>query len=266
MASTSTQFGIVHLALIPMRAEASEKSEMVSQLLFGETFEVLTQDRQWVKIQTTFDQYQGWIDEKQFLPLAKSNHQNIEAQNAVHALETIHSVLHISEYFPIIIGSRLPNFDGRKTHFNDLHYTYLGETTAASAKEKANPQQVISFAFNYLHAPYLWGGRSPFGIDCSGLTQMAFKLGNIALPRDAYQQSEIGETIEEFSQVKAGDLAFFDNDSGKIIHVGIVLKNNNILHASGKVRVDKLHESGIFNVDSKKYSHKLASIKRPADF
>lgn len=262
MAKTSTQFGIIHLSLVPIRAEASDKSEMVNQLLFGETFEVLERDRQWVKIQTTFDQYQGWIDEKQFLPLSTKEHQTIENQGGVHALEIMHSVLHISEYYPIVLGSRLPNFNGRKAQFSNRNYTYLGETTFKTGKDKATPQQIIGYAFNYLHAPYLWGGRSPFGIDCSGLTQMAFKIGNIVLPRDAYQQAEIGETIEDFDNIQAGDLAFFHNDTGKIIHVGIVLNNNGILHASGKVRVDKLHESGIFNVETKKYTHKLSAVKR----
>ncbi|MFK7908543.1 MAG: NlpC/P60 family protein [Chitinophagales bacterium] len=261
MKSTTTQFGIVHLALIPMRAEASDKSEMVNQLLFGETFEVLKQDRQWVQIQTTFDQYKGWIDEKQFLNLPQEEHQNLQKQTPIHALEIMHSVLHISEYFPILLGSVLPHFNGRKAQVANKNYTYLGETNHKAGKDKASPQQIIGFAFKYLQAPYLWGGRSPFGIDCSGLTQMAFKLGNITIPRDAYQQAEVGDTIE-FPEVKAGDLAFFNNDAGKVIHVGIVLNNNSIIHASGKVRVDKLHESGIFNVETKKYSHKLSIIKR----
>ena len=261
MKSSTRQFGIVHLALVPMRAEASDKSEMVNQLLFGETFEVLEQDRQWVQIQTSFDQYQGWIDEKQFLLISQSEHQKLQTLAPIHALETMHSILHISEYFPILFGSRLPYFNGRKAQVANKNYTYLGETSHKMGEEKASPQQIIGFAFKYLHAPYLWGGRSPFGIDCSGLTQMAFKLGNISLPRDAYQQAEIGDTID-FSKAKAGDLAFFNNDNGKIIHVGIVLNNSSIIHASGKVRVDKLHESGIFNVDTKKYSHKLSIIKR----
>ncbi|MGB0930452.1 MAG: NlpC/P60 family protein [Chitinophagales bacterium] len=259
---SNPQFGIVHLAVIPMRAEASDKSEMVNQLLFGETFEVLKQDRQWAQIQTTFDQYEGWIDEKQFLPLSQKEHQNLQNKSPIHTLETMHPILHISEYFPILMGSRLPHFNGRKAQLANKVYTYLGETTYKMGKDKASPQQIIGFAFNYLHAPYLWGGRSPFGIDCSGLTQLAFKLGNIALPRDAYQQAEIGETIGDFAAIKAGDLAYFNNDDGKIIHVGIVLNNKGIIHASGKVRVDKLHEPGIFNVDTKKYSHKLAVVKR----
>ncbi len=261
MKSTATQFGIVHLALIPMRAEASDKSEMVNQLLFGETFEVLKQDRQWVQIQTSFDQYKGWIDEKQFLELPQREYQTLQNQPLIHALETMHPILHISEYFPILLGSCLPHFNGRKAQLANKNYTYLGETNHKTGKDQASPQQIISFAFKYLHASYLWGGRSPFGIDCSGLTQMAFKLGNISIPRDAYQQAEVGNTVE-FSDTKAGDLAFFNNDAGKVIHVGIVLNNNSIIHASGKVRVDKLHESGIFNVDTKKYSHKLSLIKR----
>lgn len=262
MQSPTTQFGIAHLSLVPMRSEASDKSEMVNQLLFGETFSILERDRQWVHIQASFDQYKGWIDEKQFLSLSSNEYETLREMLPVYALETLQHVLHISEYFPLLLGSSLPNFNGRKAQMKNRSYTYLGETTFKIRNAQADVTQVIGYAFKYLHAPYLWGGRSPFGIDCSGLTQMAFKLGNIALPRDAYQQAERGALIEDFAQIQAGDLAFFSNDSGKVIHVGIVLNNNNILHASGKVRVDKLHESGIFNVDSKKYSHKLSSIKR----
>ncbi len=262
MNSSPTQFGIVHLSIIPVRAAAADKSEMVNQLLFGDTFHILEQDRQWVHIQSSSDQYKGWIDEKQFISLSPTEHQNLQNQAPVYALETVYSVLQIAEYFPLLLGSRLPNFNGRKAQFCSRNYSYLGETTSKMTQEKASPQQIIGYAFKYLHAPYLWGGRSPFGIDCSGLTQMAFQLGNISLPRDAYQQAEIGTTIEGFGEVQAGDLAFFHNNEEKIIHVGIVLNNHNILHASGKVRVDKLHESGIFNVDTKKYSHKLSLLKR----
>lgn len=262
MKSSTAQFGIVQLSVIPIRAKASDKSEMVNQLLFGDTFHILEQDRQWIHIQSSHDQYKGWIDEKQFIPLSPAEYQDLQNQAPVYALETVSPVLHIAEYFPILLGSRLPYFNGRKAQFCNRSYSYLGETTSNMTQDKASSQQIIAHAFKYLHAPYLWGGRSPFGIDCSGLTQMAFQMGNISLPRDAYQQAEIGTTIEDFGAIRAGDLAFFHNNEAKIIHVGIVLNHNNILHASGKVRVDKLHESGIFNVDTKKYSHKLSLVKR----
>ena len=117
----------------------------------------------------------------------------------------------------------------------------------------------------YLNAPYLWGGKTPFGIDCSGFTQMVYKLNGFALPRDAYQQAEIGETLSFVEEAEPGDLAFFDDDEGNIIHVGMVLEQGTIIHASGKVRIDALDHQGIYNKELKNYSHKLRLIKKIID-
>ena len=114
----------------------------------------------------------------------------------------------------------------------------------------------------YLNSPYLWGGRSPFGIDCSGFTQMVFKLNGIKLPRDAYEQAEIGKTLNFIEETQKGDLAFFDNEEGKIIHTGIIIDKNKIIHSSGKVRIDNLDHYGIFNAETGKYSHNLRLIKK----
>ena len=114
----------------------------------------------------------------------------------------------------------------------------------------------------YLNAPYLWGGRSPFGIDCSGFTQLVFKFAGIKLQRDAYQQGGQGSIINFIEEVQPGDLAFFSNDEGAIIHVGIMLKDNRIIHSSGKVRIDKIDHFGIYNAETKKHSHLLKLIKR----
>ena len=123
-------------------------------------------------------------------------------------------------------------------------------------------EKIVDNAMMYVNAPYLWGGRSPFGIDCSGFTQLVYKIGGKKLPRDAYQQAEIGQTLSFVEEAENGDLAFFDNEEGSIIHVGILLGENEIIHSSGKVRIDKIDHQGIFNVDTKKYSHKLRLIKK----
>ncbi|NTW32657.1 MAG: C40 family peptidase, partial [Bacteroidetes bacterium] len=122
--------------------------------------------------------------------------------------------------------------------------------------------KIVENAYMYLDAPYLWGGRSPFGIDCSGFVQMVYKLIGIRLPRDASQQASQGTTINFLSEAVPGDIAFFDNEDGIIVHTGIIINNGQIIHASGRVRIDNLDHEGIFQVKTKKYTHKLRLIKR----
>ena len=121
---------------------------------------------------------------------------------------------------------------------------------------------LIKTASLYLNSPYLWGGKTPSGIDCSGLTQMVYRINGHFIPRDASQQVELGETLSFIDESQAGDLAFFDDDEGKIIHVGILLENNYILHSHGKVKIDRIDQTGIYNSETQKHSHKLRIIKK----
>ena len=116
-------------------------------------------------------------------------------------------------------------------------------------------------AKEFLNAPYLWGGKSFFGVDCSGFTQLVYKVNNVKLPRDAYQQAEVGEALSFVEESQPGDLAFFENAEGRIIHVGIMLDDQKIIHASGKVRIDTLDSTGIFNQEMNKHTHKLRFVK-----
>ncbi len=113
-----------------------------------------------------------------------------------------------------------------------------------------------------MNAPYLWGGKTPFGIDCSGFTQMVYKLNGHALLRDASEQASQGIALSFIEESEPGDLAFFDNSEGQIIHVGIIMEDNHIIHAHGKVRIDRLDHSGIYNIDKKIHTHKLRVIKK----
>ncbi len=243
--------GICNLSIIPVRKEPDSKSEIVSQLLFGETFEMITSENGWQKIVTINDQYSGWISSKQFEILQTSIQHS--QTSTVFPFQIANS---IKGNFMITAGSSLPNLNGNNFSFNNHQFEL----------EKNNAQFVFSdiekTAIQYLNVPYLWGGKSPFGIDCSGFTQTIFAQCGIHLMRDAYQQAEQGNTVSFKSEVKCGDLAFFDNDEGKIIHVGIMLNADKIIHASGKVRIDSIDDYGIMNKDEKQYSHKLRIIKR----
>ena len=158
---------------------------------------------------------------------------------------------------PIVIGSILPSYKSGHALINNEMYQFDGLTTPGFIKK----DKLVENALMYLNAPYLWGGRSPLGIDCSGFTQMVYRLQGVDLPRDAYQQAEVGTTLSFVEESEPGDLAFFDNAEGKITHVGIILEDNHIIHASGKVRIDRIDQQGVFNTEIGNHTHKLRLIK-----
>jgi hypothetical protein len=238
-----------HLAVIPVRAEPSDPSEIVTQLLFGELLQVLEEKDQWRKIKCLHDGYEGWTDEKLFRPF-KGNHKR---NNRLYA-NTL-SINTLSGPQVIVKGANLHKIEDNKIRIGEDKYDILG-THSQNWKENLE-----TIAMSYLNAPYLWGGRSIFGVDCSGFTQTVFSFKDIQLPRDAYQQAEVGKLIELGDQ-KPMDLAFFVNSKGKVIHVGICLDDDKIIHAYGKIRVDKLDDKGIWVADMNKYSHTFSHIKR----
>jgi hypothetical protein len=250
-------FGICNLAIIPLRAEASDKSEIVSQVLFGEHFEVLEEQKQWSRIKMQFDDYEGWVDSKQFQQISESNYRQISSEAIILNADLIEYITGPSNLLmPIPLGASLSFLN-----YNDINVSNFefDGTKISGVKPKNN---LLNFAFMYLNAPYLWGGKTPFGIDCSGFTQMVYKLNGYRLLRDASQQAFQGEALSFIEESEAGDLAFFDNDEGKITHVGIIMENNYIIHASGKVRIDRLDHLGIYNAETNKHTHKLRVIKK----
>ena len=236
---------------------------MVTQLLFGEHFTVLEENEEWAHIITAADEYDCWISNKQFLPIKPETFAELQKGGQVLSNEPVQLVQHKNSgtYFPVVIGSTIPFLKDKKFTIENQEYEFAGEYLLPDEKN-IDRKKIVSTAFTFLNAPYLWGGRSPFGIDCSGLTQMVYKLNGFKLLRDASQQATLGLSLSFVEEAQAGDLAFFDNEEGKIIHVGIVLEEGKIIHASGKVRVDKIDHYGIFNVDTKKYSHHLRVIKK----
>lgn len=251
-------YGACTLALIPMRAEPDDRSEMVNQVLFGETFGLTDERKKWVRIKLTHDGYEGWIDRKQFTPVEETTALAFNGLNQPLAHDLVDMLAGPDGHIPIVLGTPLPNLANGKVHLDGSEWGFDG----ASALPELSRPGILENAFMYLNSPYLWGGRSPFGIDCSGFTQMAYRLGGMSLPRDAWQQAEMGETLSFIEESEPGDLAFFDNEEGRIIHVGIILENNYILHASGKVRLDRLDQSGIYNAEIRAHTHRLRVIKK----
>jgi hypothetical protein len=250
-------FGICNLGIVPIRSEASDRSEMVSQLLFGDAFKIIESSPNWTKILTAFDTYEGWIDNKQFQKITENQYNLLENSESILNGELIDFISYeTNQLMPIPIGSSLNFLDINE--INTANFQFEGKKECG-IKPKEN---LLKTAFLYLNAPYLWGGKTPFGIDCSGFTQMVYKLNGYNLLRDASQQAKQGEALSFIEESEPGDLAFFDNDEGNIIHVGIMMENNYIIHASGKVRIDRIDHLGIYNVDTGRHTHKLRVIKK----
>lgn len=250
---------ISFLSVIPIRSNASHSSEMVSQVLFGEVFQILEKKEEWLYIKTGYDNYTGWIDEKQALIIREpiNNYLSFLTLDVnTMALKGEHK-----RAFYIPAGSNLPFYKEGRCEFGDDYYQIISNNVTIP-----NPEDFIAdveeTAKRFLNVPYLWGGRTHFGIDCSGFSQIVFKMLGVRISRDASQQAEQGTLVDFLPEAKAGDLAFFDNEEGKITHVGIMLNNSQIIHASGRVKIDRIDNQGIFSNDLKKYSHKLRIIKR----
>jgi hypothetical protein len=252
-------YGICNLSIVPLRIDPSDKSEMVSQVLFGEHFEILDLQNNWCNIRLHYDCYEGWIDVKQFVPTDKNTIDKLHENTPTYASEIIDFVTDENENFAAItMGSELPLFNHKKLFINELTYQYDGEVLQGVQPKST----LVDIAIRFLNTPYLWGGKTPFGIDCSGFTQLVYKLCGHQLMRDAAQQATQGEVLSFIEECVPGDLAFFDNDEGIITHVGIILKDNYIIHAHGKVRIDRIDHSGIFNADEQRHTHKLRVIKK----
>lgn len=254
------KYGACNLSIVPLRAEASDKSEILSQLFFGDCFEILELTEKWAYIKTCLDDYHGWIDCKQYAAIKDCLEVSGEP-SFILGLKPFHEVIKLStaEKLYLLAGSSIPKPLNRKFFLGTEEYQLSDDSVISSDDFESS---VVNYAKFYLHAPYLWGGKSLFGIDCSGFTQVVFKMLGRNLKRDAWQQAEQGEVVNFLQEAKVGDLAFFDNAEGKVVHVGIMLDEQHIIHASGRVKIDPIDGQGIYSLDLKRHTHKLRIIKR----
>lgn len=245
------QYGICPISIVPVRANTEEASEMVTQLLFGEHFKILESRKHWSKIRGAFDKQEGWILNTQLHFITKEEYEHIEKTPKHYASDLISYVEQQNSMLtPVLLGSSII----------DKKDKGIFEGNSITLQQEKN--NIIKIALLYLNAPELWGGKTPFGIDASGFTQMVYKINGYQLLRSAQEQAAQGAPLSFVEESEAGDLAFFDNSSGIIDHVGIIMDNNYIIHVNGVVRIDRLDHTGIFNNDLRNYTHKLRVIKK----
>ncbi len=236
------RYGICNLSVVPMRKEASHTSELVSELLFNDIYQIIGENEEWLKIQCMYDSYEGWIRKLQHNEITDTEYKEyISKDKYIINVPIIHH-----DNMVLSFGSKL----------------FVQAEGSIPLSKNFDSDVIIESAFKMLNTPYRWGGKSVMGIDCSAFVQLCAKVAGYKLPRDASQQADFGDNINDLSEAQAGDIAFFENKDHRIIHVGILLSRNIIIHASGKVRIDTIDKTGIFNQELNKYTHYLNRIKR----
>lgn len=235
------RYGICKLSVVPMRKEASHTSELVSELLFNDIYSILEENDEWLKIQCMYDLYEGWIRKLQHNEITDNEYKEyISKEKYIVNVPVLHH-----DNMILSFGSKL---------FRNVEGTI-------PLSKNYDPDVLTESAFKMLNVPYRWGGKSVMGIDCSAFVQLCAKVAGYKLPRDASQQYDFGETVD-LSEAQSGDIAFFENKEHRIIHVGILLSRNMIIHASGEVRIDAFDSTGIFNKELDIYTHYLNKVKR----
>ncbi len=252
--------GVCRLAIIPVRSYPSDTSEMVSQLLFGDHYTVLESMNagRWLKIEIHFDEYLGWIDTKQHHPISDAYFKHLNDVNFKICTDVSANLLYNKSPIQILIGSILPI---SSMELFDMEEQLAFNGDSHNMGDSMNFEFVKQIALKYLNAPYLWGGKTPFGVDCSGFVQMVFKIAGYKLSRDASEQALLGTKVESLENAIPGDLCYFGTKT-KITHVGMLLADNKIIHASGQVRIDSISDQGIHLPANNSLSHKLQLIKR----
>lgn len=262
--------GIVLHSVVPVRAEAREGAEQNTQMLFGELCEIInpaseTTNERWRHVRLDADGQEGWVDAKMVTPMEDKEYHAYKKAYKKAALVAFPMAYAVSENngqtVPLTAGTGLTNY--KEGRFEVLGVGFHIDPTMVITKPlELNENNLLQTVRFFLNVPYLWGGKNALGMDCSGFTQIIMSLFGKHLLRNASEQDTQGQPIGELSEAKAGDLVFFDHQDGKISHVGIVIDPERVIHCSGRVKVEKLDETGIYSAEQNQYTHHLVCIKR----
>lgn len=248
--------------LVPVRKMPSDRSEMTTQLIFGQGAEPMERLNAWIRIRILDDGYEGWVDGKMLAETPAGDEGS--GKDNIYVLPWFLNAAPGGDKQEMILppGSILRSVNRTQHSFKACGNTYTWQAELPEMNTTDSGTSIIFLARRFLGAPYLWGGKSPFGIDCSGLVQLIHAIHRIRLPRDAHQQAEAGKGVAFIQETRAGDLAFFGREENMVSHVGIITGTGTVIHASGTVREDLLDQEGIYVKERKNYSHKLRMIRR----
>lgn len=251
-------YGVCRLALVPIRKEPRDTTEQITQLLFGDHYEVTetSDDKRWLRVVIHADRAEGWLDARQHHAISREYFEQINQTDFKITTEVASAVLYKKSPLTIVMGSIVPISNSELFKIEE-QFAFNGE--AKGLGQKRDAEYLKTIARKYIAAPYQWGGKSPFGIDASGLTQMVYRIAGYNLYRDVRQQSTQGKKVSEAIQ---GDLVFFADKNSTVKHVGILLEEGRVIHAYGQVRVDTLSEEGLRHPETGAITHALHSIRR----
>jgi gamma-D-glutamyl-L-lysine dipeptidyl-peptidase len=254
-------YGVCRLAIVAVRKNPSDAAEQVTQLLFGDHYHVhaSSPDRKWLHITIFSDQTEGWIDTRQHHAITPEYFEQINQADFKITMDIASNILYKKSPLTIVMGSIVPISNSELFKMEE-QLAFNGE--AKSLGQRRDFEFLKSIALKYVNAPYQWGGKSPFGIDAAGLVQMIFKIVGYVLPRDITHLNLQSKSSTSTGDALPGDLAFFQNKKGEVNHVGIVLEDEKIIHASGRVKVDHLYDEGILDTETKIYTHHLSGFRR----
>jgi gamma-D-glutamyl-L-lysine dipeptidyl-peptidase len=254
-------YGVCRLSVVSVRKEQSHQSLQVTQLLFGDHYEVVQEstNHNWLRISVYFDGSSGWIERKQHHGISKEYFEQINTSDFKITTEVCSTILYKKSPISILMGSIVP-ISQSELFKMDEQFAFNGESK--SLGQKRDFEFLKSISLKYLNVPEQEGGKSPFGIDGYGLIQMTYKIAGYPISRVVEDLVSHGKVVKDIRDAKRGDVVLVASRKQGKISAGLLMEDNKLLHADGRVRIDQLMEDGVLDLETKIYTHELKTIVR----